>query len=52
VWTEANNYYKAPSGKVVTQLPFDAVTYSLLTRILWRPAQHMEPRIAARRGDH
>jgi cation diffusion facilitator CzcD-associated flavoprotein CzcO len=46
VWTEANNYYKSPSGRIVTQLPFDAVTYSLLIHLLRRPAQQLEPRFA------
>ena len=50
VWATANNYYKAPTGKVVTQLPFDAVTYSLLTRILRRPAQMTRPRVVPRGG--
>jgi cation diffusion facilitator CzcD-associated flavoprotein CzcO len=49
VWTEANNYYKAPTGKIVTQLPFDAVTYSLLARSLRRPAQRTTRRLAGAR---
>jgi cation diffusion facilitator CzcD-associated flavoprotein CzcO len=35
----ANNYFKSPTGRIVTQWPYDAVTYYLLTRLLRRPSQ-------------
>lgn len=33
-WRESNNYYKSPSGRVVTQWPAGAYRYALLTRAL------------------
>lgn len=35
-WVQANNYYKSSTGRVVTQWPFDALTYNLLTRVFYR----------------
>lgn len=35
-WTVANNYYKSPSGRVVTQWPGGAFRYWLMTRLLRR----------------
>jgi cation diffusion facilitator CzcD-associated flavoprotein CzcO len=35
-WVEANNYYKSSTGRIVTQWPFDAFTYRVLTRIFYR----------------
>ena len=39
VWTAGcTNYFRAPSGKVVTQMPFSGAWYWLHTRIfpIWR----------------
>jgi phytoene dehydrogenase-like protein len=33
-WTMTNNYFKAPSGKVVTQWPYGNLPYRLLTKLL------------------
>lgn len=35
-WVQANNYYKSSTGRVVTQWPFDALTYNVLTRAFYR----------------
>jgi len=35
-WTESNNYYKTPSGRIVTQWPDGALLYGFLTKILGR----------------
>jgi cation diffusion facilitator CzcD-associated flavoprotein CzcO len=34
VWVQANNYYKSPSGRVVTQWPYGAVIYRAVTKLL------------------
>jgi hypothetical protein len=33
-WTVSNNYYKSGSGRIVTQWPFGALLYGLLTKVL------------------
>jgi cation diffusion facilitator CzcD-associated flavoprotein CzcO len=33
-WVQSNNYYKSPSGRVVTQWPYGAVIYALVTKLL------------------
>lgn len=38
-WTVSNNYYKSPSGRIVTQWPFGAFFYGLLTKVLVRPSE-------------
>lgn len=38
-WTMANNYFKAPTGKVVTQWPYGNELYRLLTKALGRVSQ-------------
>jgi cation diffusion facilitator CzcD-associated flavoprotein CzcO len=35
-WVDANNYYKSSTGRIVTQWPFDALTYRVLARIFYR----------------
>jgi cation diffusion facilitator CzcD-associated flavoprotein CzcO len=35
-WVEANNYYKSSTGRIVTQWPFDALTYRAFARIFYR----------------
>jgi cation diffusion facilitator CzcD-associated flavoprotein CzcO len=35
-WVVANNYYKAESGKIVTQWPYGALFYGLLTNVAGR----------------
>ena len=35
-WTMSNNYFKAPTGKVVTQWPIGCVAYRVLTKIFGR----------------
>ncbi|MCR6671352.1 hypothetical protein [Devosia ginsengisoli] len=35
-WNAANNYFKSPSGKIVTQWPGDVTTYWVMTRLLRR----------------
>jgi cation diffusion facilitator CzcD-associated flavoprotein CzcO len=38
-WTMTNNYFKAPSGKVVTQWPYGNLYYRLLTKALGRVSE-------------
>ena len=41
-WTMSNNYFKAPTGKVVTQWPIGCTVYRALTKVL-RPRQRDDP---------
>lgn len=38
-WTVSNNYYKSASGRIVTQWPFGALFYGVLTKVLARPSE-------------
>jgi cation diffusion facilitator CzcD-associated flavoprotein CzcO len=38
-WAMANNYFKAPSGKVVTQWPYGNMPYRVLTKVLGRVSE-------------
>ncbi len=38
-WTMSNNYFKAPTGKVVTQWPYGNLLYRLLTKALGRVSE-------------
>jgi cation diffusion facilitator CzcD-associated flavoprotein CzcO len=38
-WTMSNNYFKAPTGKVVTQWPYGNLFYRLLTKALGRVSE-------------
>lgn len=40
-WVQSNNYYKSPSGRVVTQWPYGAVIYALVTKLLGRPSERI-----------
>jgi hypothetical protein len=33
-WKVSNNYYKSASGRIVTQWPFGALLYGVLTKVL------------------
>jgi cation diffusion facilitator CzcD-associated flavoprotein CzcO len=33
-WVQSNNYYKSPSGRVVTQWPYGAIVYAAVTKLL------------------
>lgn len=46
-WVLSNNYYKSPSGRVVTQWPYGAIIYALVTKLLRRPSE----RVVRTRGD-
>jgi hypothetical protein len=35
-WTMTTNYFKAPTGRVVTQFPYSNVVYRLMTKTLGR----------------
>lgn len=41
-WVVSNNYYKSESGRVVTQWPYGAVIYRVLSKLLRRPSQSIE----------
>jgi cation diffusion facilitator CzcD-associated flavoprotein CzcO len=38
-WTMSNNYFKAPTGKVVTQWPIGCVAYRALTKVFGRVSE-------------
>jgi cation diffusion facilitator CzcD-associated flavoprotein CzcO len=38
-WTMSNNYFTAPSGKVVTQWPYGNMQYRVLTKLLGRVSE-------------
>ena len=38
-WTVSNNYFKAPTGKVVTQWPLACSVYRALTKVLGRASE-------------
>jgi len=38
-WVVSNNYYKAPSGRVVTQWPYGTLLYGALTKLLGRVSE-------------
>lgn len=40
-WVQSNNYYKSPSGRVVTQWPYGAVIYRAVTTLLGRPSERV-----------
>jgi hypothetical protein len=48
-WLVSNNYFKASSGKVVTQWPYGALFYGLLTHTIGRVATTGR-RLATTRG--
>jgi hypothetical protein len=35
-WTMSNNYFKGPTGKVVTQFPYSNLAYRLMTKAFGR----------------
>ena len=38
-WTMSNNYFRAPTGKVVTQWPYGNVQYRMLTKVAGRVSE-------------
>ena len=38
-WTMSNNYFKAPTGKVVTQWPIGCIVYRALTKVFGRVSE-------------
>jgi cation diffusion facilitator CzcD-associated flavoprotein CzcO len=44
-WTMSNNYFKSPTGKIVTQWPYSNMEYRVLTKLLGRVSE-----ITSRRG--
>jgi cation diffusion facilitator CzcD-associated flavoprotein CzcO len=43
-WTMSSNYFKAPSGKIVTQWPYGNLQYRWLTKILGRISERTSRR--------
>ena len=43
-WTMSNNYFKAPSGKIVTQWPYGNLQYRWLTKLLGRVSERTSRR--------
>ncbi len=46
-WTMSNNYFKAPTGKVVTQWPVGCTVYRALTKVLGRVSETTRRRTVA-----
>lgn len=48
-WAKANNYYKTPSGKIVTQWPYGILVYAAVLRVFGRASEsvHKRQRAAA-----
>ena len=38
-WTMSNNYFKSPTGKIVTQWPYSNMEYRVLTKVLGRMSE-------------
>ncbi len=38
-WVVSNNYYKSPTGRIVTQWPFGAFFYGVLAKTIARPSE-------------
>ena len=38
-WTVSNNYFKSPTGKIVTQWPYGNMIYRVLTKVLGRVSE-------------
>ena len=38
-WTMTNNYFKSPTGKIVTQWPYSNLEYRALTKLLGRVSE-------------
>jgi cation diffusion facilitator CzcD-associated flavoprotein CzcO len=38
-WTMSNNYFKAPTGRIVTQWPYSNLQYRALTKVLGRVSE-------------
>ena len=49
-WVQSNDYYKSPSGRVVTQWPYGAVIYRAVTKLLARPSERIIRRPATTPG--
>ena len=49
-WTMTNNYFKSPTGKIVTQWPYGNVQYRVLTKLLGRVSETTRPAAPATRG--
>jgi cation diffusion facilitator CzcD-associated flavoprotein CzcO len=43
-WTMSNNYFKSPTGKVVTQWPYGNLQYRLMTKLLGRISESTRER--------
>ena len=49
-WVKSNNYYKADSGRVVTQWPYGALVYGALTKLLGPPSEKVTRRRPSSNG--
>lgn len=39
-WVVSNNYYKSPSGRIVTQWPYGALVYGVMAKVLGPPSEY------------
>jgi hypothetical protein len=42
-WPMSRNYFTTATGRVVTQWPFGALPYRVLSRVLARPSERTRP---------
>ena len=45
-WTTSNNYFRSPTGKIVTQWPSGNLVYRVLTKTLGRVSETARRRVA------
>ena len=50
-WEKSNNYFKAPTGKIVTQWPIGCVAYRALTKIFGRVSETTSLRSGVKKGE-
>ena len=43
-WTMSNNYFTTADGKVVTQWPYGALLYGVMSKVLGRPSERTRRR--------
>jgi hypothetical protein len=47
-WVVSNNYYKAPTGRIVTQWPFGPLLYGILSKTLAPLSERTRVRVESR----
>jgi len=44
-WNTRNNYYRSPTGRIVTQWPYSNLVYRVLTKLLGRVSETTRRRV-------